>query len=435
MIQLPLFNPEQKKQFEEGVILVSGKAMNRTALGIVDAFLTLYPKATFADLKDAMPDSINPSGPVNVRHLFKPYTEQDMGVIHDLDKMKAEFKKAGIEENFSGVFFTEPDEIFTTADGVKVGVIKMWESEDKVSGENDLERLIKAVKQYGIVVNKFEPRQPFKKGKYSLEILKPEIAALIANPSKPKKKKPVWLFLLPLILLPVLGLFLWKSRQKEETQVSPSVEQQSTQKIAIAYKGNTFHAVTKKPIQATIKYHDLETNKAIDSIVSNEQGHFEITLEPGKNYGIFATSKGFATVSDNVDAKNLTENKEILKDLYLNPVEVGQTIRLNNLFFDYNQATLKDESTTELNYLLKLLNENTALKIEIAGHTDSIGTVAYNKDLSKRRAENVKAYLVQKGIGEQRLTAKGYGSEKPTNTNKTEEGRRDNRRVEFIILK
>jgi outer membrane protein OmpA-like peptidoglycan-associated protein len=124
-----------------------------------------------------------------------------------------------------------------------------------------------------------------------------------------------------------------------------------------------------------------------------------------------------------------------LKDLYLNPVEVGQTIRLNNLFFDYNQATLKDESTTELNYLLKLLNENTALKIEIAGHTDSIGTVAYNKDLSKRRAENVKAYLVQKGIGEQRLTAKGYGSEKPTNTNKTEEGRRDNRRVEFIILK
>lgn len=139
--------------------------------------------------------------------------------------------------------------------------------------------------------------------------------------------------------------------------------------------------------------------------------------------------------SENVDARELAATSVIEKNLYLVPIEVGQTIRLNNIFFDFGKATLKPESNEELDNMVKILNENSKMEIQIAGHTDNVGSDDANMKLSDDRANAVRSYLISKGINETRITAKGFGETKPIATNDTDEGRQINRRVEFTISK
>jgi OOP family OmpA-OmpF porin len=114
--------------------------------------------------------------------------------------------------------------------------------------------------------------------------------------------------------------------------------------------------------------------------------------------------------------------------------EVGEKIVLNNIFFDFNKATLRPESYTELNRLVKQLKDMPTVKIEISGHTDNIGSAAYNKTLSESRAKSVVNYLLQNGIDKSRLTYVGYGFDQPIASNSTDEGRQKNRRTEFKVL-
>jgi len=110
-------------------------------------------------------------------------------------------------------------------------------------------------------------------------------------------------------------------------------------------------------------------------------------------------------------------------------------IVLNNIFFDFNKASLRPESKTELENLIKLMNDNPNIKIEISGHADNIGSSAYNQKLSESRAKAVVDYLIEHGIERSRLSHMGYGFDKPIAPNDTEEGRQINRRVEFKIIK
>ncbi|MGZ4091021.1 MAG: OmpA family protein, partial [Bacteroidia bacterium] len=121
--------------------------------------------------------------------------------------------------------------------------------------------------------------------------------------------------------------------------------------------------------------------------------------------------------------------------LYLVPLEVGSTIRLNNIFFDVAKATLRPESFPELDRLAGLMTDNGKMQIELSGHTDNVGSDEANMKLSSDRAKTVTDYLVGLGIAAERIQAKGYGETKPLGTNDTEEGRQLNRRVEFTILK
>ncbi len=147
-----------------------------------------------------------------------------------------------------------------------------------------------------------------------------------------------------------------------------------------------------------------------------------------------AVKEGFYPVSDYLDLNELEGYSEIDKDLTLAPIETGQVIRLNNLFFVFATDKLIDESLGELNQLVATLNNNPKMKIEIGGHTDSKGSDEYNLNLSGRRAKAVVNYLIEKGISENRLTSKGYGKTKPIASNDTEEGQQQNRRVEFKVL-
>ena len=134
-----------------------------------------------------------------------------------------------------------------------------------------------------------------------------------------------------------------------------------------------------------------------------------------------------------------TNYYEIYKAIILPPIVVGSKIVLNNIFFDFDKATLRPLSNVELKNLVKLMQNNPTIKVEISGHTDSKGSIAYNQKLSEERAKAVVNYMKANGINANRMKAKGYGKSEPaapnekTNGNDNPEGRQLNRRVELKI--
>lgn len=165
-----------------------------------------------------------------------------------------------------------------------------------------------------------------------------------------------------------------------------------------------------------------------------DSGKFKIVLPAGFNYGYLAYKPGFISVHSNIDLTKLTEYKEYHQDIYITPIEVGQSVIFNNIFFEFDKYELKKESYPELNRLAELLRNYPNLQIEIAGFTDNVGTEAYNDELSLNRAANVQIYLTkQSGVDKARITKKYFGETKPVATNKTVLGRTLNRRVQFKI--
>lgn len=200
--------------------------------------------------------------------------------------------------------------------------------------------------------------------------------------------------------------------------------------------GKVYNAEDKQPLGASIEYFDLVANKQIGSTIStSHDGVYRIVLPKGKFYSFFASSDKYYSVSENIDLTKLDQYKEIQKDLYLSPIKEGQAVRLNNVFFDTNLATLRDESKTELDRLFDVLLNNKSINMEISGHTDNVGEKGHNQTLSENRAKAVVDYLVQKGIENTRLTFAGYGDKNPVAQNTTDDGRQLNRRVEFKVTK
>ncbi len=209
----------------------------------------------------------------------------------------------------------------------------------------------------------------------------------------------------------------------------PEIEQNTT------LSGNILDAMTQMPLQATIEIVDNSKNELMASFESsNITGAYLISLQPGKNYGISVNKKDYLFHSENFDIPEDAMAKKIKKDILLKKAEIGTRIVLNNIFYDFDKATLRPESEAELDRLNKLLTENPTLKIEISGHTDNIGSASYNQKLSENRAKSVVNYLFDKGIEKSRLTYKGYGFNRPVAKNDTEEGRQQNRRTEFEIM-
>ena len=200
--------------------------------------------------------------------------------------------------------------------------------------------------------------------------------------------------------------------------------------------GKVLNDKTKEPLEASITYNILSTNKESGIAISNvKDGSYKIVLPAEAVYSFLAKKPNFYSVSENIDVRGLLVYKEIERNLYLAPIEVGETIRLNNIFFDTNKSDLRSESAAELNRMIKLLADNPHMAIQIAGHTDNVGTDEYNLKLSDDRSVSVKNYIVSKGVEATRVLAKGYGKTKPTTSNNTEAGRQQNRRVEFTIVK
>ena len=204
----------------------------------------------------------------------------------------------------------------------------------------------------------------------------------------------------------------------------------------IIVRGKLRNKETGEPIEAKIIYERLPEGVAVGITKSHaETGEYEIVLPKGYKYGFRAEADGFLPISENIDLTGEDPpNDELIREMLLVPIKVRATVTLNNIFFDFDKYSLKTDSYPELERITKFLNENKDVKVGIAGHTDNIGTGEYNMKLSERRAQAVANYLFKNNIDKRRIEIQYYGKTKPLDTNDTVEGRRINRRVEFIIL-
>ncbi len=153
---------------------------------------------------------------------------------------------------------------------------------------------------------------------------------------------------------------------------------------------------------------DDGTNK---KLAVKGDGSFEQEIRPGVNYVLLATCKGYLNHKEEIHVSPVGESKEYTLQFPLAGINVP--VLIDNIFYDFDKATLRPESEKALDDLVKLLNENPNVTIELSAHTDYIGSADYNKRLSQRRADAVVAYLTAHGIAQDRLTPVGYGKERP----------------------
>jgi len=204
-----------------------------------------------------------------------------------------------------------------------------------------------------------------------------------------------------------------------------------------------------KPLVLTGNVTDKKTQQVVDNAKVNivfkpdqsvnfslnaNAGNYEQTIADLGWYVFTTSAEGYITSNDSIEVQN-PEMTPIVKNIVLTPIEVGLTVRLKNIYFDFDKTTLKSESFIELNKVVDFLKQNGHVAIEISGHTDSKGSDTYNQNLSQGRSQAVVDYLISQGIDASRLQAHGYGESKPIDTNESEAGRANNRRVEFTILK
>ncbi|MBK6267368.1 OmpA family protein [Marivirga sp. S37H4] len=196
--------------------------------------------------------------------------------------------------------------------------------------------------------------------------------------------------------------------------------------------GYVYDKKTKEPLAASVSL-DLNDTLIVKT-ESDSDGFYTVQLKKPTKYKIHAAKADYLNLEESV---SVFDNQDFLnynKDLFLDPIEVGVTVIIKNIYFNFDKSDLKTESFPELNRLTNLMQTNPGITIEIAGHTDDKGSDDYNMDLSDGRARAVMNYLLEQGIDPDRMLAKGYGESQPISTNHTEEGRAENRRVVFTIL-
>lgn len=205
-------------------------------------------------------------------------------------------------------------------------------------------------------------------------------------------------------------------------------------------KGEVKDQAGKVPKNIVITVTDNETGRLVGVYRTNSKtGQYVMILTPGKNYNLVYEAEGFMFYSENRDIPKNTNYYEIYRPVLLPPLIVGSKVVLNNIFFDFDKATLRATSNVELRNLVRFMNKYPAVSVEISGYTDSKGTEEYNMKLSQNRAQAVVAYLLGKGIASDRMTAKGYGEKNPDAANQKPDGSDDpagrqlNRRVELKI--
>ncbi|RZK34581.1 MAG: OmpA family protein, partial [Hymenobacter sp.] len=206
--------------------------------------------------------------------------------------------------------------------------------------------------------------------------------------------------------------------------------------VVTLVQGKVLDANTKKPIRAIIHYENLITGEEIGVAESSPiDGSYTIVLPAGVQYGMRAEAPEYLAENANLDVAAADKYSEKQQDLYLVPFKVGQKVKLNNIFFPQSKFYLQPSSFPELLRLVKTMKQYPTLEILIGGHTDNQGDPALNVKLSEDRVNEVKKYLVSKGIPANRLQTQGFGGAQPIASNEQEETRRFNRRVEFTITK
>ncbi|HXA02852.1 MAG TPA: OmpA family protein, partial [Cytophagaceae bacterium] len=212
---------------------------------------------------------------------------------------------------------------------------------------------------------------------------------------------------------------------------------------------------TKKGLGVKIKITNLDTGEEIqvDNTVGRD-GKYAINLREGNRYNVEVSSQeGYAFSNTNIqvpgenisrpaEENTATNRVQILKDedlanvpIAVKALKVGTKLLLHDIFFQFNSFVLEDTSYRELDRVIELMQQNPDINVEIAAHSDDVGSDDFNIKLSGKRAQNIADYLVKNGVDRARLRPIGYGKKFPVAPNDTEEGRAKNRRVELKVVK
>ncbi|MVM40598.1 OmpA family protein [Spirosoma sp. HMF3257] len=194
-------------------------------------------------------------------------------------------------------------------------------------------------------------------------------------------------------------------------------------------------AKNKRPVTATIDYQLSSSKQAIDSVQSfASTGAYRMSLQKGQVYTYIASARGYQSTSGVLDLSKIAGGQKLTRDIALTPLAVGDKVTLKNIYFEMSKSDLLSASYAELNKLVSMMQDNPNMSIRLEGHTDIIGDHDKNLQLSRDRVIACQRYLVQKGIDIDRIQTIGYGDTRPILTKGTDEERKVNRRVEFVIL-
>jgi len=204
--------------------------------------------------------------------------------------------------------------------------------------------------------------------------------------------------------------------------------------VKAVLEGKVVDAKTNQVLEADISLMNLDSNKVMYDVNSEHStGKFMMVLPPGGPFGLFVSSEGYlykSVVLPSPEPGTLV-TKILVK---LDKMEKGSSIVLNNLYFESGKFALLQQSTSELDRVINLMNKNPKISIEIDGHTDDVGSDDANKTLSQKRAQAVVDYLIKNSIPKIRLNAKGFGETQPVAPNTSEPNRQMNRRIELKIM-
>jgi len=370
----------------EAKIRVHGKSQSRTALGIINAYLKLYPDSTLSDLQKAFPKSLNPKSFTN--NIIVPEKETK-----------------GNEKQF----FEREDELVRLKNGKKLALVEVWSKED-------FDAICEHAKQYGIEVAEIEEAKPFEKGSYELEYLNEFVPLAEITPDQEgdgkKKRKFCWWWLLLAILLILLLLFCWKKccggDKCSISNTTPPVE-------------NVTPAITNT--QDSIKAKSDSLSLKNDSI--QDLGN-AISLK----------------LPDGTECKIDKNSPEYRLFTFLNSdtakVDADKTkgwITMDKLCFEKGKTNLTSESETQLKNIAAIVKFFPTSCIKMGGYTDNTGTDAINMRISSERAKVTALKLISlSGINANRVTSEGYGSQYPVcPANDTDACRAANRRIDVRV--
>ncbi len=204
---------------------------------------------------------------------------------------------------------------------------------------------------------------------------------------------------------------------------------------SVVVKGRIYNANTNKPISGNVL--SGPAGQDYRNVYVSDDGTFRFVVPKGEAFALKAEKPGYSGIEEMVKfKKSYIYFKEFEIDLYLSPLEVGSKIELDPIYFKQSTPVVLSTSYPTLNILANYLKENQNISIRIEGHTDNQGDADLLLKLSEDRAKAIKDYLVYKmRIAPLRIETVGYGATKPVNDNSTDELRKQNRRVEFEIIK
>jgi outer membrane protein OmpA-like peptidoglycan-associated protein len=215
-----------------------------------------------------------------------------------------------------------------------------------------------------------------------------------------------------------------KGREIYRVELPASVRPQSV----ACFEGTASDAETRKPLRALVEVTDLASGQKMQTLYADDvTGRFSVCYPVGKKYGLTVSAKPY--LFESFELGDMTT----IVNVALQKIAKGRKTTLRNVYFAFNSWQLQPESMPELKRLGRLLLEYPSLKIVIEGHTDNVGSVSYNQELSEKRAKAVVDFLVGGGIAAERVGYKGFGAARPVAPNDFDAGRALNRRTEFEI--